>query len=152
MKLAVQDEKKEEQERMQAMLDELDLKQPDNGIAYSLDDAVAIAERIGYPVLVRPSYVLGGRGMETCFDEEALRRYMSEAVDASELADAPVLIDRFLSEAIEIDVDVVADFGSTDQPQELVCGVMEHIEEAGIHSGDSTCIVPPYSLSRPTID
>ncbi|HAW95069.1 MAG TPA: carbamoyl phosphate synthase large subunit [Phycisphaerales bacterium] len=142
----------EDRDRFKAMLDELDLKQPDNGIAYSLDDAVTIAERIGYPVLVRPSYVLGGRGMETCFDEEALRRYMSEAVDASELADAPVLIDRFLSEAIEIDVDVVADFGSTDQPQELVCGVMEHIEEAGIHSGDSTCIVPPYSLSRPTID
>ena len=142
----------EDRDRFKAMLDELDLKQPENGIAYSLDDAVAIAERIGYPVLVRPSYVLGGRGMETCFDEDALRRYMSEAVDASELADAPILIDRFLSEAIEIDVDVVADFGSTEAPQELVCGVMEHIEEAGIHSGDSTCIVPPYSLSRPTIE
>ena len=142
----------EDRDRFKAMLDELDLKQPENGIAYSLDDAVTIAERIGYPVLVRPSYVLGGRGMETCFDEESLRRYMSEAVDASELADAPILIDRFLSEAIEIDVDVVADFGSTEEPQELVCGVMEHIEEAGIHSGDSTCIVPPYSLSRPTIE
>ena len=112
---------------------------------------MVIAERIGYPVLVRPSYVLGGRGMETCFDEDALRRYMSEAVDASELADAPVLIDRFLSEAIEIDVDVVADFGSTEAPQQLVCGVMEHIEEAGIHSGDSSCTLPPISMSKSQI-
>ena len=142
----------EDRDRFKAMLDELGLKQPENGIAYSLDDAVSIADRIGYPVLVRPSYVLGGRGMETCFDEESLRRYMSEAVDASELADAPVLIDRFLSEAIEIDVDVVADFGIEGTPRASVCGVMEHIEEAGIHSGDSTCIVPPYSLSRPTIE
>src|SRR5690606_31920380 len=84
--------------------------QPANGIAHSLDEAVEIARRIGYPVLVRPSYVLGGRGMETCFDEKALRRYMREAVDVSELADAPVLIDKFLSEAIEVDVDVVADY------------------------------------------
>ncbi|MEC8559601.1 MAG: carbamoyl-phosphate synthase large subunit [Planctomycetota bacterium] len=142
----------EDRDRFKAMLDELGLRQPENGIAYSLDDAVEIADRIGYPVLVRPSYVLGGRGMETCFDEDSLRRYMSEAVDASELADAPVLIDRFLSEAIEIDVDVVADYGLEGESRAIVCGVMEHIEEAGIHSGDSTCIVPPYSLSRPTIE
>ncbi|MEC7352864.1 MAG: carbamoyl-phosphate synthase large subunit, partial [Planctomycetota bacterium] len=125
----------EDRDRFKAMLDELGLRQPENGIAYSLDDAVEIADRIGYPVLVRPSYVLGGRGMETCFDEDSLRRYMSEAVDASELADAPVLIDRFLSEAIEIDVDVVADYGLEGESRAIVCGVMEHIEEAGIHSG-----------------
>ncbi|HWB20978.1 MAG TPA: ATP-grasp domain-containing protein, partial [Phycisphaerales bacterium] len=132
---------------------------PESGIAYSLDQAVAEATRIGYPVLVRPSYVLGGRGMETCFDEESLRRYMRDAVDVSELAAAPVLIDRFLSEAIEVDVDVVADFTphETTASRQLalpksagkavVAGVMEHIEEAGIHSGDSTCTLPPFSLA-----
>jgi carbamoyl-phosphate synthase large subunit len=109
-------------------------------------------------VLVRPSYVLGGRGMETCFDEAALRRYMTTAVNVSDLANAPVLIDRFLSDAVEVDVDVVGDFEPhessrsrqvtqrSDDPRAIVCGVMEHIEEAGIHSGDSTCTVPPYSL------
>ena len=100
----------EDRDRFKTMLEELGLRQPDNGIAYSLEEAVGIAEGIGYPVLVRPSYVLGGRGMETCFDEEALRYYMRTAVDVSELADAPVLVDRFLSEAVEIDIDVVADF------------------------------------------
>ena len=148
----------EDRDHFKAMLDELGLKQPPSGIARSLDEAVRIADSIGYPVLVRPSYVLGGRGMETCFDETALRRYMVTAVDVSELTNAPVLIDKFLSEAVEVDVDVVADFiplgsrsdapGSTshDTPQALVCGVMEHIEEAGIHSGDSSCTIPPYSL------
>jgi carbamoyl-phosphate synthase large subunit len=148
----------EDRERFKAMLDELGLQQPRSGSAYSMDEAVAIAGNIGYPVLVRPSYVLGGRGMETCFDEESLRRYMRTAVDVSELAHAPVLIDRFLSEAIEVDVDVVADFrppASTasgqimldgDPPRALVCGVMEHIEEAGVHSGDSMCTIPPFSL------
>ncbi|MEC9156561.1 MAG: carbamoyl-phosphate synthase large subunit, partial [Planctomycetota bacterium] len=142
----------EDRDRFKAMLDELGLRQPENGIAYSLDDAVEIADRIGYPVLVRPSYVLGGRGMETCFDEDSLRRYMSEAVDASELADAPVLIDRFLSEAIEIDVDVVADYGLEGESRAIVCGVMEHIEEAGVHSGDSACTIPPYSLGPSIVD
>ena len=153
----------EDRDRFKAMLDELGLIQPENGIAYSLDDAIKIANRIGYPVLVRPSYVLGGRGMETCYDEEAMQRYMAEAVDASELADAPVLIDRFLSEAVEIDVDIVADYADIDgasqsvseasaQPTAIVCGVMEHIEEAGIHSGDSTCTVPPYSLGKPIVN
>jgi carbamoyl-phosphate synthase large subunit len=115
-------------------------------------------------VLVRPSYVLGGRGMETCFDADSLRRYMSSAVIASELADAPVLIDRFLNDAIEVDVDVLADFEPDERsrtgllPQRsanaraVVCGVMEHIEEAGIHSGDSTCIVPPFSLSPALVE
>jgi carbamoyl-phosphate synthase large subunit len=148
----------EDRDRFKAMLDELGLTQPPSGIARSLDQAVSIAAGVGYPVLVRPSYVLGGRGMETCYDEKALRTYMRTAVDASELANAPVLIDKFLSEAIEVDVDVVADFApshesssrqltlSSRAPRALVCGVMEHIEEAGIHSGDSTCTVPPYSL------
>jgi len=152
----------EDRDRFKAMLDELKLRQPANGIAYSLDEAVAIADQVGYPVLVRPSYVLGGRGMETCFDESSLRHYMKNAVDVSELSDAPVLIDKFLSEAIEVDVDVVADFMPhessaskqlalpDDEPQALIAGVMEHIEEAGVHSGDSTCTIPPYSL-RPSI-
>ncbi len=147
----------EDRDRFKVMLDELGMTQPTNGIAYSLDEAVTIADRIGYPVLVRPSYVLGGRGMETCFDDTALRRYMRTAVDVSELANAPVLIDRFLSEAIEVDVDVVADFGEGINGPEaaataLICGVMEHIEEAGIHSGDSACTIPPYSLRPVVVD
>ena len=149
----------EDRDRFKAMLQDLNLTQPANGIAHSLEEAVQVAQRIGYPVLVRPSYVLGGRGMETCFDEPSLRRYMREAVDVSDLSDAPVLIDKFLSEAIEVDVDVVADFTpdhrsaskqlklSTDTARAVICGVMEHIEEAGIHSGDSTCTIPPYSLA-----
>ena len=148
----------EDRDRFKEMLEELALRQPENGIAYSLDDAVATAEHIGYPVIVRPSYVLGGRGMEICSDETALRYYMKSAVDVSELEHAPVLIDRFLSEAIEIDIDVVADYEpheatsskqvqiSNDSSQAIVCGVMEHIEQAGIHSGDSSCVLPPYSL------
>jgi len=161
----------EDRDRFKAMLNELGLRQPANGIAHSLDEAVAIAESIGYPVLVRPSYVLGGRGMETCFDVQALRRYMRSAVDVSELANAPVLIDKFLSEAIEVDVDVAADFSaasdegikrrcdeevsgpasSVASPRAVVCGVMEHIEEAGIHSGDSSCTIPPYTLPAPLL-
>ena len=151
----------EDRDRFTAMLDELELLQPENGIAYSLDEAVVIAKRLSYPVLVRPSYVLGGRGMEICSDETALRYYMKTAVDVSELSNAPVLIDRFLSEATEIDVDVVADFApneatastqvtcSCDAPQAVICGIMEHIEQAGIHSGDSSCVLPPFSLSKP---
>ncbi len=148
----------EDRDRFKAMITELGLLQPESGIARGLEQAIEIADRIGYPVLVRPSYVLGGRGMETCFDAESLRRYMSSAMMASELADAPVLIDRFLNDAIEVDVDVLADYEPDvqsratmlpqrgDRPRGVVCGVMEHIEEAGIHSGDSTCTIPPYSL------
>jgi len=154
----------EDRDQFRAMLDELGLRQTPSGIARSLEEAVEIAERIGYPVLVRPSYVLGGRGMETCFDQASLRKYVTNAVKASDLADAPVLIDKFLSEAIELDVDVVADFTpdeatsarqirlSSDPPRAIVCGVMEHIEEAGIHSGDSTAIAPPFSLPRGLVD
>jgi carbamoyl-phosphate synthase large subunit len=159
----------EDRDRFKAMLDELGFLQPASGIARSLDEAVVIAERIGYPVLVRPSYVLGGRGMETCFDEKSLRRYMLSAAKASDASasggtGAPVLIDRFLSDAIEIDVDVVADFHphAATAPRQLrlpdgdgravVCGVMEHIEEAGIHSGDSTCTIPPWSLPKSIVE
>ena len=154
----------EDRDRFKAVLDELGLVQPANGIAHSIESAIEIASGIGYPVLVRPSYVLGGRGMETCYDEAALKRYMVAAVGASDLNDAPVLIDRFLGDAVEVDVDVVADFEphegsraamlelSTDAPQALVCGVMEHIEEAGVHSGDSACTIPPYSLSPQIVE
>jgi carbamoyl-phosphate synthase large subunit len=154
----------EDRDRFKALLDEMGLKQPPSGIARSLEQAIACANSIGYPVLVRPSYVLGGRGMEICQDEAALRTYMTTAVNVSDLANAPVLIDRFLSDAIEVDVDVVADFEPSegtrarmiahdgDAPRAVVCGVMEHIEEAGIHSGDSTCIVPPFSLSPALVD
>ncbi len=153
----------EDRDRFKALLEQLGFLQPASGIAYSLDQAVSIASNIGYPVLVRPSYVLGGRGMETCFDEESLRRYMRTAVDVSELASAPVLVDKFLSEAIEIDCDVVADFepdsdtasrqinNVSPHPRAVIAGVMQHIEEAGIHSGDSCCVIPPFSLPKSII-
>ncbi len=150
----------EDRDRFKALLNDLGLRQPESGIAHSLDEAVEIAAEIGYPVLVRPSYVLGGRGMETCFDETSLRRYMRTAVDVSDLSDAPVLIDDFLSEAVEVDVDVIADFRNPDAPLPLdisdhpsravVCGVMEHIEQAGVHSGDSSCVIPPPTLPPST--
>ena len=135
----------EDRERFQAILRKLGLRQPPNGIATNVEQARVQADRIGYPVLVRPSYVLGGRAMEICFDEGDLVNYMTHAVDAS--PDKPVLIDRFLEDAIEVDVDAVSDGETT-----LVGGVMEHIEEAGVHSGDSACALPPYSLSQPVID
>jgi carbamoyl-phosphate synthase large subunit len=134
----------EDRERFAGMLNLLGLLQPPNGIARSTPDAVAIAARIGYPVLLRPSYVLGGRAMEIVHDEEGLRRYLTEAVSASEAK--PVLVDRFLEDAIEIDVDAISD-GETV----VVGGIMEHIEEAGVHSGDSACSLPPHSISRETI-
>lgn len=130
----------EDRERFQALLHKLNLLQPENGIARSYDEAVKIAERIGYPVVVRPSYVLGGRAMEIVYDVERLRNYMKYAVDAS--PEHPVLIDKFLKDAIEVDVDALADGTNV-----VIGGVMQHIEEAGIHSGDSACALPPYSLS-----
>jgi carbamoyl-phosphate synthase large subunit len=142
----------EDRERFRSLLNDLGLRQPASGIAYDLAEAVAIARRIGYPVLVRPSYVLGGRGMEICPDERAMKRYMTNAVDISELASAPVLIDKFLDDAVEIDVDVVADFDERGAGRALVCGVMEHIEQAGVHSGDSTCTIPPWSLPKKTVE
>ena len=143
----------EDRDQFQKLLHQLEIRQPDNGIAYSMDEAVAIAERVGYPVLVRPSYVLGGRGMEICYQQEQLLFYMRTAVNVSDLVHAPVLIDKFLADAIEVDVDVVADFqpDGGDGGRAVICGVMEHIEEAGVHSGDSACAIPPYSLPDPVV-
>jgi carbamoyl-phosphate synthase large subunit len=134
----------EDRERFAEMLTNLRLKQPPNGIAHSTEEAVGIAARIGYPVLLRPSYVLGGRAMEIVHDEDGLRKYLTHAVVASE--DRPVLVDRFLEDAIEIDVDAISD-GETV----VIGGIMEHIEEAGVHSGDSACSLPPHSISPETI-
>ncbi|HEY6872726.1 MAG TPA: carbamoyl-phosphate synthase large subunit [Geobacteraceae bacterium] len=130
----------EDRERFQEMLHKLNLRQPENGTARSFEEAEKVAERIGYPVVVRPSYVLGGRAMEIVYDVDNLRRYMHTAVQAS--PEHPILIDKFLEEAIEIDVDALCD-GS----EAVIGGIMEHIEEAGIHSGDSACSLPPYSIS-----
>ena len=130
----------EDRERFQLLLHRLGLLQPENGIARSAREAEEITDRIGFPVVIRPSYVLGGRAMEIVYDRTGLHRYMREAVRVS--GDNPVLIDRYLNDAIEVDVDCICD-GETV----YVAGVMEHIEEAGIHSGDSACSLPPYSLS-----
>ncbi len=129
----------EDRERFKALLDKLGLRQPDSGLARSEGEAVDVATRIGYPVVVRPSYVLGGRAMEIVAAEADLRRYMREAVRVS--PDHPILIDRYVHDAVEVDVDCVSD--GTDV---VIGGVMEHIEEAGIHSGDSACSLPPYSI------
>jgi carbamoyl-phosphate synthase large subunit len=130
----------EDRERFQQLLQQLKLKQPENGIARSEDEARAVVARIGYPVVIRPSYVLGGRAMEIVRSNAQLERYMTEAVKVS--GSSPVLIDSYLSDAIEVDVDCLA-----DAETQFVAGVMEHIEEAGIHSGDSACTLPPYSLA-----
>ena len=135
----------EDRERFQSILRQADLRQPANGIATNVEQARTVADQVGYPILVRPSYVLGGRAMEICYDETSLVRYMTEAVEAS--PDHPVLIDKFLEDAIEVDVDAIGDGQMT-----LVGGVMEHIEEAGVHSGDSACALPPYSLSEEMIE
>jgi carbamoyl-phosphate synthase large subunit len=129
----------EDRDRFAEVLRRLGLRQADNGMAASVAEAEAIADRIGYPVLVRPSYVLGGRAMEICYDRDQLHTYVAKAVDVS--AGRPVLVDDFLEEAIEIDVDCICD-GTTA----VVTAVMEHIEEAGIHSGDSACSIPPATL------
>jgi carbamoyl-phosphate synthase large subunit len=128
-----------------AMLDKLKLRQTPSGSAISADEAVAIANRIGYPALVRPSFVLGGRAMELVYNENELRRYMSTAVEVT--PDRPVLVDRFLEDAIEVDVDCISDGETT-----VIGAIMEHIEEAGIHSGDSACVIPTFSLSRRVLD
>ncbi|MGO9128114.1 MAG: carbamoyl-phosphate synthase large subunit [Bryobacteraceae bacterium] len=124
-----------------ALLDRLQIPAPANGTATSVEEACNVARGLGYPVLVRPSYVLGGRAMVIAYDEETVRRYMREAVVFSQ--DRPVLIDRFLEDATEIDVDALGDGEDV-----LIAGIMEHIEEAGVHSGDSSCVLPPYSLSE----
>ena len=130
----------EDRHRFQVLLQHLNLKQPPNGIATSSEEAHAVAKRIGFPVVVRPSYVLGGRAMEIVRDKAQLDRYMQEAVKVS--GDSPVLVDGYLQEAIEVDLDALADGEDV-----VVAGIMEHIEEAGIHSGDSACSLPPYSLN-----
>jgi carbamoyl-phosphate synthase large subunit len=121
------------------LLDDLGIPSPANGTATSVEEACAVAQRIGYPVLVRPSYVLGGRAMVIAYDEDMVRLYMREAVTFSQ--DRPVLIDRFLMNATEVDVDALGDGDDV-----LIAGIMEHIEEAGVHSGDSSCVLPPQSL------
>ena len=131
----------EDRKLFAAMLDRLGLRQTPSGSAVSEDEAVAIAERIGYPVLVRPSFVLGGRAMEIVYHAEDLRRYMRSAIEVSPRR--PVLVDRFLEDAIEVDVDCIADGEIA-----VIGAIMEHIEEAGIHSGDSACVIPTFSLSR----
>jgi carbamoyl-phosphate synthase large subunit len=139
----------EDRERFQRLLQRLALLQPENGTARSAEEAEAVAERIGYPVVIRPSYVLGGRAMEILHDRAALHRYVREAVRASGEASfesGPVLIDRYLADAIEVDVDCIS-----DGERVYVAGVMEHIEEAGIHSGDSACSLPPYTLAPATV-
>ncbi|MFQ5579020.1 MAG: carbamoyl-phosphate synthase large subunit [Nitrospiria bacterium] len=135
----------ENRERFKALLEEVGFKQPPSGLARTLSEAEAAAEAIGYPILVRPSYVLGGRAMEIVFDASGLRHYMSHAVKVS--PEHPVLIDRYLEDAVEIDVDAVSD--GTDV---FVAGIMEHIEEAGVHSGDSACSLPPFSLDASLIE
>ena len=136
----------EDRERFARLIEKLGLKQPENGVARSPDEAHVTAQRIGYPVMVRPSYVLGGRAMEVVYDSESLDRYMREAVKAS--PEHPVLIDRFLKDAIEVDLDLVADRTG----EVLVGGVLEHIEEAGIHSGDASATLPPHSLSPDLVE
>ena len=130
----------EDRERFQALLHRLGLRQPENGTVRSLAEAETVVARVGYPVVIRPSYVLGGRAMEIVHDRAGLHRYLREAVRVS--GDNPVLIDRYLNDAVEVDVDCIC-----DGVRVFVAGVMEHIEEAGIHSGDSACVLPPYSLS-----
>ncbi len=131
----------EDRERFQQLLQKLGLRQPENGIARSADEAEAITDRIGYPIVIRPSYVLGGRAMEILYDNRGLARYMRESGEAA-LSSGPLLIDRYLNDAIEVDVDCIC-----DGEEVYVAGVMEHIEEAGIHSGDSACALPPYTLA-----
>ncbi len=135
----------EDRDRFKDLLDKLDLKQPPNGIARSTDEALKIVEEIGFPVVIRPSYVLGGRAMEIVHTFDQLNRYMREAVVVS--GDSPVLIDGYLREATEVDVDVLSDGKDV-----FVAGILEHIEEAGVHSGDSACSMPPHSLSQDMID
>ena len=134
----------EDRERFQLLLQKLDLKQPENGIAHSVEEARAITETVGLPVVIRPSYVLGGRAMEVVHQMSDLERYMRDAVVVS--GSNPVLIDRFLENAVEVDVDALCDGEDV-----VIAGIMEHIEEAGIHSGDSACILPPQNLSEAVI-
>ena len=135
----------EDRERFQALVNQLGLKQPKNGIASTDAQALEIATEIGFPLVIRPSYVLGGRAMEIVRDMDQLKRYISDAVVVS--GDSPVLLDSYLSGAVECDVDALCDGENVH-----VSGIMQHIEEAGVHSGDSACSLPPYSLSKEITD
>ena len=135
----------ENRDLFQAMLDKLGIAQPANGIAVNIGEAMEVARKIGYPVMVRPSFVLGGRAMKIVYDEADLEKFFNLAISAS--PDHPVLIDQFLEDAFELDVDAISDGENT-----IIGGMMEHIEEAGIHSGDSACVLPPYSISQEHID
>ncbi len=135
----------EDRERFSKLLEELGIPQPEHGIAHSVEEAKEIAKKIGYPVLVRPSYVLGGRAMEIVYDDEELERYVREAVEVS--PEKPILIDKFLEDAIEAEVDALC-----DGEEVVIGGILEHIEEAGVHSGDSACVIPPISLPKEVID
>ncbi|MEM7316661.1 MAG: ATP-grasp domain-containing protein, partial [Planctomycetota bacterium] len=135
----------EDREKFQQTLQRLQLKQPANGIARNMNEARAEAQKIGFPALVRPSFVLGGRAMEICYDQPQFEKFVAEAFVAAE--GKAVLIDSFLEDAIEVDVDAIC-----DGEQVIVAGIMEHIEEAGVHSGDSACAIPPYTLPQNVID
>ncbi|MBU1546216.1 MAG: carbamoyl-phosphate synthase large subunit, partial [Proteobacteria bacterium] len=135
----------EDRKRFQQFLHKLNLLQPENGTAQTADEALVIAAKIGYPVVVRPSYVLGGRAMRIVYNEKDLAAYMHSAIDVS--PDRPILIDKFLKDAVEIDVDAISDGENT-----IIGGIMQHIEEAGIHSGDSACVLPPHSISKEMIE
>jgi carbamoyl-phosphate synthase large subunit len=135
----------EDRDQFQAMLKKLNLVQPENGIAFNYDEAKDVAQKIGYPVMVRPSYVLGGRAMKTVYSPNDLENFVKLAIEAS--PGHPVLIDKFLEDAVELDVDAISDGDIT-----IIAGIMEHIEEAGIHSGDSACVLPPESVDQPLLD
>ncbi len=135
----------EDRERFNSLLNKLGLSKPENGTAISVEEALTIANRISYPILVRPSYVLGGRAMQICYDEGELKGYMTTAVAAS--LDHPILVEKFLEDAVEVDVDAVSDGKDV-----VIGGIMEHIEEAGIHSGDSACVMPAYSIMDETVE
>src|SRR4249919_851837 len=135
----------EDRKRFGKLLDELEIPQAPGAMATSLEEAVEGAKRVGYPVLVRPSYVLGGRAMVIAYDEETVVRYMKEAVEYSQ--DRPVLIDHFLEDAIEVDVDALSDGEDV-----VIAGIMQHIEEAGIHSGDSSCVLPAVDIPQPLLE
>jgi len=135
----------ENRERFSKLINKLGLQQPENGSATSVEEAVAIATRVGYPLLARPSYVLGGRAMRIVYDKKALLSFISDAQDVS--SGHPVLIDKFIEDAIEVDVDAISDGEET-----FVAGIMEHIENAGIHSGDSACVLPPHTISEEIIE
>ncbi len=151
----------EDREQFQQALRGLGLRQPPNGVAFSRAQAAEVAERLGYPVLVRPSYVLGGRGMQVCNNGTDLARYIDGALGATDRERNidhrhPILIEKFLLDAVEVDVDAISDYGYPGRDPAAgrcdICGIMEHIEEAGIHSGDSCCVLPPYSLSPALVD